>query len=904
VLYVKTMEASPDSVAVPGRCSGRALFRQMAILYLQGSLAAAVVTLLLVLLGLGFTGRQWTILLSSAVPGIATYTLTDIYLIRRHLRPIRRALEKLDAGSEADEDTLGRAMTRSLNLPFLSFLRVTCLHGPLATILLCSVLIGANRWLMTEYATWQIIAFACTVMFFASPTHAIFEYFSVSEKIEPTIKRLSRAMGNATLPPDHQSQLIAIRLKEKLLYLAIFVASLPLLFFAFSMVFKIEQLFRMRGLSVDLADMLPLYTWIGGVVLVCVTGAFAMALLTAREVSRSAARMIEAMHRVESGRLDEAHLDVISTDEYADLFRGFGLMVDSLREEQQILAVSHDLAGELQLEVLIARIMQAAAELLGAERSTLFIHDAKTDELYSVYAAGMETREIRIPANQGIAGAVFTTGRLENIADPYADPRFDPNVDLATGFRTRNILCAPIANKAGGRIGVTQVLNKRGGAFTGKDEARLRAFAAQVAVSLENAKLFDDVLNMKNYNDSILKSISNAVITLDEDDNIVTLNDAAEGLLGKERRALVGTPAEAAFGAENRWLLDSLRQTATTGEAALAVDAELARLDMPPATVNLTATPLVDGADHRLGSIAVIEDITRERRVRATMARYMSQEVADQLLAAGEAELSGKVQEVSVLFSDVRGFTTIAESLGARDTVSLLNEYFSEMVDVIFDNGGILDKYIGDAIMALFGAPFQSPDDADHALAVANQMMVRLGGLNARLRESGKLELDIGIGLSTGDVVVGNIGSARRMEYTVIGDSVNLASRLEGANKQYNTRILLSEFTRAKLKRPALLREVDLVRVKGKERPAAVFESLGYRERELANGLGRMLDLYEQGLAAFRARCWRDAGALFSGALAVKPDDGPSRLYLQRARRYAAKPPPEPWDGVWSLTEK
>lgn len=902
MLYASSIEATPDSMAATGGRSSRAMFWNMTLLYLQGSLAAAVVTLLLVLLGLELTGHQWVILLSAALPGIAIYTITDIIVLHRQLSPIRKALAALDAGRVPDEDILARALTRSLNLPFLAFLRVTCLHGPLATLLLCSVLVGANVWLAADFASWQIIAFAATVMFFASPTHAIFEYFSVSEKIEPTIKRLSRALGS--LPEEHQSRLIAIRLKEKLLYLAIFVASLPLVFFAVSMVFKIERLFRERGLSVEFSEMLPLYSWIGGVVGVCVLGAFAMAILTAREVSRSAARMLDAMHRVESGRLDDARLDVISTDEYADLFRGFGLMVDSLREEQQILAVSHDLAGELQLDVLIARIMQAAAELLNAERSTLFVHDPKTGELFSVYAAGMETREIRIPSNQGIAGAVFTTGRIENIADPYADPRFDQKVDLATGFKTRNILCAPIANKAGGRIGVTQVLNKRGGIFTAKDEARLRAFSAQVAVSLENAKLFDEVLNMKNYNDSILKSISNAVITLDEDDRVVTLNDAAQGLLGCRREALLGTPAEAAFGSGNRWVVDSLRQTVATGEPSLAVDAQLARDGLPPATVNFTATRLVDAADHRLGSIAVIEDITQERRVRATMARYMSQEVAEQLLAAGEAELSGKDQEVSILFSDVRGFTTIAESLGARETVSLLNEYFSEMVDIIFDNGGILDKYIGDAIMALFGAPFQSPDDADNALTVANQMMQRLRDLNARLTRAGKLSLEIGVGLSTGDVVVGNIGSTRRMEYTVIGDSVNLASRLEGANKQYGTRILLSEFTRAELKRPALLREVDLVRVKGKDRPVAIFESLSYREADLSNGLGKMLDYYERGLAAYRNRAWRDAAALFSGALAATPDDGPSALYLQRSRRYAAKPPPEPWDGVWTLTEK
>jgi adenylate cyclase len=633
-------------------------------------------------------------------------------------------------------------------------------------------------------------------------------------------------------------------------------------------------------------------------------GALAMAVLTANEVSRSAARMIDAMRRVESGRLEEARLDVISTDEYADLFRGFDLMLDALREEQRILEVSHDLAGELQLDVLIGRIMTTATELLGAERSTLFVYDSKTDELFSRYAEGIDTREIRIPSHQGIAGAVFTTGQLENIADPYADPRFNPEVDRRTGFRTRNILCMPIANKAGARIGVTQVLNKKGSAFRAKDEARLRAFSAQIAVCLENAQLFDDVLNMKNYNESILKSTSNGIVTLDAGQRIVTANDAALVLLHANRDALVGRPANDVFSGANAWIAGSLAKTEQTGETTLAVDAQIARTDGESFSVNLTAMPLIDIAEERIGSMLVLEDITEEKRVRSTMARYMSMVVADQLLAAGEAELGGKDQKISILFSDVRSFTTISESLGARETVSMLNEYFTEMVDVIFQHGGILDKYIGDAIMALFGAPFNGPEDADNALAVANDMMVRLAALNLKRGGAGKKPLEIGIGISTGDVVVGNIGSAKRMEYTVIGDSVNLASRLEGVNKYYGSKILLSEYTVRELKRPSLLREVDLMRVKGKDRPVAVYESLGYRQSDLSRGLGAMMEAYARGLAAYRARDWRAAMTGFEAALAADPADGISAMYLERCRIYADEPPAADWDGVWILKDK
>jgi len=876
----------------------------MTWLYLLASFAAAGVTLFLVLVGGEFTLRQWLIWGPMIPVGVAIYTTFDVFFIRRQLAPITRALDLLDDFRLPDREILGNGIVQALNLPLLAFLRVTLFHGPFAMLLMIVAVGLSNVIFDAGFQLWQTGALAATILFFASPTHAIFEYFSVGREIEPVIRRLSQRLGDK-LPPDKEARLISIRLREKLLYLAIGVASLPLIFFAFSVVFKVQRIFTPEApFTFGDPAMLPLYAWIGAVITICIAGAFTMGLLTAQDVSRSAKRMLEAMEQVESGNLDDAHLDVISTDEYAELFRGFSLMVDSLRDEQRILSISADLAGELQLEVLIERIMEVTAELLNAERSTLFVHDAKTDELVSIYAAGIETREIRIPSNQGIAGAVFTSGCAENIADPYSDPRFSQAVDKATGFVTRSILCAPIVNKSGGRIGVAQVLNKRDGAFTSKDEARLRAFAAQVAVSLENARLFDDVLSIKNYNESILQSISNGIVSLDGDNVITTANDRAVGMIGLPRAQVIGKPFESIITPPNRWILQNLRETVTTGQTSIAIDAELVRRDETRSTVNLTAAPLIDGAGNRIGSLLAVEDISEEKRVRSTMARYMSAEVADQLLAAGEAELVGKDQRVSIMFSDVRGFTKMSEQLGPRETVSVLNSYFTDMVDVILDHGGILDKYIGDAIMALFGAPFPKPEDPDNALAAANDMMGKLKAFNARQQAAGLMELEIGVGLATGDVVVGNIGSVKRMEYTVIGDAVNLASRLEGANKFYGTRILLSDFTVASLKAPALLREIDLLRVKGQDRPVAVFEAVGWRAAENYDQLAALLELHDQGLAAYAARDWAKAEAAFERILALDPSDGPATLYRDRVRSYAQTPPPDDWDGVWTMTEK
>jgi adenylate cyclase len=206
--------------------------------------------------------------------------------------------------------------------------------------------------------------------------------------------------------------------------------------------------------------------------------------------------------------------------------------------------------------------------------------------------------------------------------------------------------------------------------------------------------------------------------------------------------------------------------------------------------------------------------------------------------------------------------------------------------------------------MALFGAPFSGPDDADNAVAAANQMLVELARLNGKRAAAGEKPIDIGLGISTGEVIVGNIGSIKRMEYTVIGDSVNLASRLEGANKVYGSKILFSEFTRSRLAAPELVREIDLIRVKGKDFPVAVHESLGYRAAEIDRGLGAMLEHYGTGFAAYRARAWGDAEQAFLAALEAMPGDGPSAMYVDRCRTFAKTPPPADWDGVWTLTSK
>lgn len=566
------------------------------------------------------------------------------------------------------------------------------------------------------------------------------------------------------------------------------------------------------------------------------------------------------------------------------------------REQSRLMDLTRAISSELDIEQLLRKIIGIASELLDAERSTLFLHDPLRDELWSRVAQGIETREIRIPSHVGIAGECFTRRAPILIDDAYADPRFNPAVDRSTGFRTRSILCVPVINRHGVPIGVVQVLNRRNGGFSGRDRRRLENLAAQSAIALENARLFREAVAERNYNENVLRSLTNGVITLDLGFNVVKINDTAARLLGVDPERVLGASALHLFDGANLWVRRLVHKAARTRQAEHALDAALYALDGGITAANVVASPLSTPDGDVFGFAVVIEDITTEMRLRSTMARYMTREVAEQVLARGEDALGGRAQEVSILFADIANFTTLAERLGPQGTVALLNEYFSDMVEVVFAHEGILDKYIGDAIMAVYGAPLASSYHADNAVRSAIHMLRKLAGFNAGREARGELPLDVRIGINSGTVVAGNIGSARRMDYTVVGDSVNLASRLEAANKTYGTRILVSGSTVALLREAPPLREIDALRVRGRASPVAVY---AVDPVPLTDAARRH---YARGLEAYRRADWKAAVDAFDALLALAPDDGPGQVMRARALSFAGHPPPTDWDGVYTAT--
>lgn len=573
------------------------------------------------------------------------------------------------------------------------------------------------------------------------------------------------------------------------------------------------------------------------------------------------------------------------------------------RQELEFIDVVSEVTADIKLGSLLQKVMGEATRLLNAERSTLFLNDDKTGELWSEVGQGLESLQIRLPNSAGIAGAVFTSGKTINIPYAYADLRFNPAFDKRTGYFTRSILCVPIVNKAGKIIGVTQVLNKRGGPFTVEDESRLRAFTAQISIALENAKLFADVQQIKNYNEAMLESMPSGVVTLDSQEKIVTCNAAGLRILRTDAAAIAGRQAGEFFGPANAWVMDKLRQVEANQAPEHLMDAELV-LQEETRSVNLSVQPLLSVEKKRIGWMLMIEDISSEKRLRSTMSRYMDPGIADQLVASGAELLGGKNVPATVLFSDIRSFTTITEQLGAQGTVALLNEYFTMMVDCIQREEGMLDKFIGDAIMAAFGIPVGHEDDADRAVRTAIAMVSELRAWNRARAGEGKPPVEIGIGLNTDHVVSGNIGSRKRMDYTIIGDGVNLAARLESACKQYGARILISEFTYRALRGTYRVREVDLVVVKGKTKPVAIYEVLDFHGEDSYPSLVDAMGLFRNGVESYRKRNWGAAGKLFQEVLALNPYDKVAGLYVERCGQMADNPPPPDWDGTFIMESK
>jgi adenylate cyclase len=299
-----------------------------------------------------------------------------------------------------------------------------------------------------------------------------------------------------------------------------------------------------------------------------------------------------------------------------------------------------------------------------------------------------------------------------------------------------------------------------------------------------------------------------------------------------------------------------------------------------------------------------LETDAQRKQIRAAFTRYVSPSVVEQLVREPERlKLGGDRRRMSVLFSDLRGFTTLSEGLTPEQLVDVLNTYLNEMTNIVFEEGGVLDKYIGDAVMAFWNAPLDQADHAARSVRTAIRMRDKLEQMNKDGAFPKGIELKVGVGVNTGDMVVGNIGADVRYDYTVIGDSVNLASRTESLCKEYGVQIIITKNTLDMLDESYITRELDSVAVKGKKEPVRIFQVLGMAG-EVEDSHIKFAKQFETALNHYYGRNFTEAATECEKLLQIKPDDLTTQHLLERCHIYQETPPPADWNGAWVMTKK
>ncbi len=593
--------------------------------------------------------------------------------------------------------------------------------------------------------------------------------------------------------------------------------------------------------------------------------------------------------------------------------------------------------SSLDLEDTLKRVMDEAKELMNADRSTLWLIDRDRHELWTkITQDDGSKRELRVPIGKGFAGIVGASGQKLNIPfDLYDHPDSDTakQIDQQNGYRTCSLLCMPVFNADQQLIGVTQLVNKKKSgdfpaynpatwpkapecfqaSFDRNDEEFMEAFNIQAGVALQNAQLFATVKQQEQMQRDILRSLSNGVISTDKAGSIIAANESAKRLLGLEAEErlegkLITEAIAIKEGDFSKWCHDALQANNIKHCQQYYPDRTLVNTGTEQHSINLSINTIADASDQQQvrGALVVMEDISDEKRLKSTMYRYMTQELAEELLKLDDAKLGGDRKEVSILFSDIRGYTTLTENLEAEEVVSMLNDYFESMVEAVFKHKGTLDKYIGDAIMAVFGSPLPLEDHAWMAVQTSVEMRHRLHEFNQRRYAASKPRINIGIGINSDTVISGNIGSSKRMEFTAIGDGVNLGSRLESVSKQYGCDIILSDNTFKPCQEYIWARELDYIRVKGRNEPVAIYELVGLRSDPVSSEKLQVIEHYHKGREYYLGRNFTYARAEFAKVLAVDNQDKAAMLHLLRCQHWLQSPPTDfDWDeGVWTFQEK
>ena len=491
--------------------------------------------------------------------------------------------------------------------------------------------------------------------------------------------------------------------------------------------------------------------------------------------------------------------------------------------------ISRAIGSSLDLPEVLNEVMDQIIHLTGAERSFLMLVDPDTGELAFRAARNVDRETIASSSfeiSRSIVNQVATSGQPIVTTNAQMDPRFKAQ-ESVIGYNLRSILCVPL--RVRGRVtGVIYADNRiLAGLFSDRDRDLLAAFAGQAAVAIENARLFQSVANAKALRDNIFASITSGVITTDVQDQIILFNRAAERVLRMPAMVVIGSRFADTLPTLADALQSVVNQVKRYGEPVVEFESEMALPDRDHVILRASLSPLKDANDETQGIAVVVDDLTEQRQLEARyqlFQRYLSPAVIERLPAdPRELKLGGQRQEITSLFADIRGFTDFSRQRNPEALVEVLNQYLAISAEAVLAEEGTLDKILGDCVVAIFNAPLPQTDHVLRAVRAALKIQEGIALLHERLPLSHQLAC--GVGISVGDVVVGNIGTEQQMNYTAIGSSVNLASRLEGAAGP--GKILLSDVAYGRVQEFVRARPLPPMALQGFSEPITTYELLG-----------------------------------------------------------------------------
>jgi PAS domain S-box-containing protein len=529
-----------------------------------------------------------------------------------------------------------------------------------------------------------------------------------------------------------------------------------------------------------------------------------------------------------------AHLDDLQT-RLSQLERS----LDAEAQERARLTALAEVAGivnsSLQLPEVLNRVMDQIVSLTGAERAFLMLVDEETGQLEFQAARNLDRETITGPAfeiSRSVVHRVAQEGQPVLTTDAQLDPRFRDKESVVS-YNLRSILCVPLRV----RERVTGVIYAdsriRTGLFSEQDLALLSAFADQAAIAIENARLFESVITAKALMENVFASIASGVITTDEEDQITLVNRAAREILNLEDQPVENRPLSKVIPSLATALQPMIRQVRREGQPIVGREVEVDLPERGRVSLRLSLSPLRDAEGRPEGSVLVVDDLTQQRRlearerfIRETFQRYVSPAVVQRLLEDPESlRLGGSRQEVTVLFADIRGFTSFSEHRDPEALVEVLNRYLALAATVVLEEEGTLDKFMGDAVMAIFNAPLPQSDHTLRAVRAALRLREAVRELHKSLPPADRL--DYGVGIAVGEAVVGNVGTAQLLNYTAIGASVNLAKRLQ--EHAAPGQILLDRNAYDQVRDAVEVRTLPPLPLKGFSTPIEVYELLGLR---------------------------------------------------------------------------